>query len=684
MIKFLSPAFLYALLLVAIPIIVHLFNFRRFKKVTFTNVRFLKELKQETTSKSKLKHLLVLSARILAVTFLVFAFARPIIPAAKQSNERISGAVSVYIDNSFSMDAIRQDGTLLEVARRKAREIAAAYPPTTRFQILTADFDPVHQRMLSKEEFLDMTDQVKISGNTRNLKEILGRQQEALNRIQPDGGIHYIISDFQANMNSGSFSADTGKEIIFIPLNASAFSNIYIDSCWLSSPAIQINQPAELFIRVVNNGSDNAENIPVKVVVDGQVRGVATVSPEAGQNVVTSVNFTISQQGWHKGEVTITDHPVTFDDVYNFSFELKEAVNVIALNGHSSSPYLQALFGSNSFVKFSNSNYTQVDYSSLTNNELLILNELPQITSGLSDELKKYLQNGGHVLVFPDSAADITSYNLFFTSVNADLFSGINSNTDKVTKLDKNHELFSDVFQQNEKKEGAIDYPVALKHFDVAGNNSSNRQVLMQLQGNAPFLSQYNVGKGSLYIYTVPLTPGFSNLARHAVFVPALYKIALLSLKGHDLAFTIGRDVSLTLKGNSNISEGKLRIINQSSNAEMIPSSRVTSSGLDISFGNIIKESGHYALNGDGKLLSVLSFNYSRAESDMRLLNPEQIELLMKDNQISNFRSIDTSLPDLTNKLKQLTEGVSLWKYCILFVLLFLLAETLLLRLWKT
>src|SRR5215204_2104474 len=121
MIQFLSPTLLYALLLIAIPIIIHLFNFRRFKKVFFTNVRFLKELKQETTSKSKLKHLLVLAARILAVAFLVFAFARPIIPSGQKKQNGSTDAVSVYVDNSFTMQAIRTDGTLLEVACRKAK-----------------------------------------------------------------------------------------------------------------------------------------------------------------------------------------------------------------------------------------------------------------------------------------------------------------------------------------------------------------------------------------------------------------------------------------------------------------------------------------------------------------------------------------------------------------------------------
>src|SRR3954466_8318477 len=84
---FIYPGFLFALFTLSIPVIVHLFNFRRFKKIYFTNVRFLREIKQDTQSKSRLRHLLILISRILAVTFLVLAFAQPYIPVSSKQIE---------------------------------------------------------------------------------------------------------------------------------------------------------------------------------------------------------------------------------------------------------------------------------------------------------------------------------------------------------------------------------------------------------------------------------------------------------------------------------------------------------------------------------------------------------------------------------------------------------------------
>ena len=166
--QFLYPSFLFALAALAIPIILHLFYFRRFKKVYFTNVRFLKEVKEETSARSKLRNLLVLLMRLLAITFLVLAFAQPFIP---QDVEVKKGekAVSIFVDNSFSMSALSQDVPLLDKAKQRAREIVQAYAVDDRFQILTNDFEGRHQRLVSKEDALGLIDEIE---KTPGVKEL--------------------------------------------------------------------------------------------------------------------------------------------------------------------------------------------------------------------------------------------------------------------------------------------------------------------------------------------------------------------------------------------------------------------------------------------------------------------------------------------------------------------------------
>lgn len=171
--NFLYPGFLFALFAVAIPIIIHLFNFRKFKKVYFSNVAFLKEIKEQNSSREKLKNLLILCCRILAIVFLVFAFARPFLPSASKIDQNKGNSVSIYIDNSYSMDAVNKEGSLLDEAKRKAKEVIKAFQINDRFQVLTNDFEGKHQRLVNADEALQAIDEIKISSASRKLQQVL-------------------------------------------------------------------------------------------------------------------------------------------------------------------------------------------------------------------------------------------------------------------------------------------------------------------------------------------------------------------------------------------------------------------------------------------------------------------------------------------------------------------------------
>jgi len=138
--QFLYPTFLWALGALAIPVIIHLFHFRRFKKVYFTNVHLLKELKEETSTRSRLKSLLILLARCAALAMLIFAFAQPLIKSGEAVDER-NNAVEIFIDNSWSMQARDAEVPLLTLVKDRAREIVSSYDESDRYLILTHDLE---------------------------------------------------------------------------------------------------------------------------------------------------------------------------------------------------------------------------------------------------------------------------------------------------------------------------------------------------------------------------------------------------------------------------------------------------------------------------------------------------------------------------------------------------------------
>jgi len=196
--EFLNPSFLFAFAALAIPVLIHLFNLRRYRKEYFTNVRFLSNIQLETRKRSRLKQLLILASRLLAVACLVLAFSQPFIPSHLQNNRK-SGyrAVSIYIDNSFSMDATGTEGKLLDIARKRASDIVSAYKSSDIFQLVTNDFEGKHLPFLSREEFLALLREVKITHNSVSLHEIIRRQNDIFAKQIEANRIQYLVSDFQ-------------------------------------------------------------------------------------------------------------------------------------------------------------------------------------------------------------------------------------------------------------------------------------------------------------------------------------------------------------------------------------------------------------------------------------------------------------------------------------------------------
>ena len=179
--QFLYPGFLYALATLLIPILIHLFYFRRFKTVYFSNVRFLSQLREEKQTRSRLKHWLTLITRLLILASLVFAFAQPYFPGSASGKPQSGkNAVSIYIDNSFSMRSVGEEGDLIQAGKEKAREISEAYREADVFQLLTNDFQVSNQAFVQRSDLLPKIDRVKASPAFRELQLIVDRQTALL------------------------------------------------------------------------------------------------------------------------------------------------------------------------------------------------------------------------------------------------------------------------------------------------------------------------------------------------------------------------------------------------------------------------------------------------------------------------------------------------------------------------
>lgn len=687
--QFIHPLFLIAMSAMAIPILIHLFNFRKYKRVYFTNVRLLQEIQQETKKQSRLRQWLILLARLLAIASLVIAFAQPYIPASKQQKKITDQQnVSIYVDNSFSMEAVSTEGKLLDVGKNKALEIMSAYAPSDLFQLLTNDFEGKHQRFVSPEELRRMIDEVQVSPNTKSIPEIINRQNDML----PAGGMvnydAYIISDFQVTTAQIlAAKPDTNINWFLTPLTAEKRNNLFIDSVYFLSPVHQPGQPVMLRVRIQNASGESLEKIPVKLTINSVQKALASIDMQPNATTDITLSYTENSSGIQYGLVEIVDYPIVHDDKFYFAYPVLPVIPVMAINEKEDNKYLNALFHNDSLVRFTNSAVKQLDYNKLFLNSLVVLNSPGEISSGLAQEINRYVRSGGNLVVFPPLDGKVDSYNTLLALFNLNGYASLDTARQRMATINVESELYNEVFEKNSSGRVVlpenIDLPMVFKYFSYKQENRSQAEVLCKLQNNQPFLITTPIDKGQVYIFCTPLDDTWSIFPRHMIFVPTMYKIALLSNPMPPLSYVAGESATVEIPADSLIETNVYKIKKRDSDFEVIPAVKKIGTKISLVTYDQIREAGFYEVSAGINPIAGITFNYNRKESDLTCLTWAQLEEHIQRLPVRNIRIIKEKKSSIAREIHQIKQGTPLWKLFIILALLFLAMEILLIRLLK-
>jgi hypothetical protein len=642
---FINPLFLYALFAIAIPIAVHLFNFQRFKIFYFSDTRFIKNLKQRTQRQSQLKKLIILSLRIIAIIAIVFAFARPYIPLEKNKGQS-KGIyhIVLYVDNSFSMEGISRRGTLLDEAKEKAKSISQAYSEEDRFMLITNDFSAKHQQFFSKEEIKKEIDAIQISAVSRPLDLVMNYALLHLSRQQTANQKVYIISDFQQSMsNFANIPKDENTYTYLIPLKANTINNVYIDTAWFETPIFQVEQANTLRLILKNSSKNEVEKLPVKLFVNNKQKAVASADIKANGTTEVKMNFTVFEKGLQHAHIEILDYPINFDDKLYFTFYIDDTYSVLSIYGEKENTFLNALFQNDSSINYHTINEHNIDYATLKNQDLIILDQVKEQSSGFISAIEDYVRQGGNLLIIPSINKDIAMSNIL-------------------------NQRLNNVFYYYVLSKGIF----------------HNKQTLIRLENNHDFLCVYPIEKGNVYLLATPLDNAYSEFQKHALFVPTIYNMAILANIQEKPYYTIGENFRIPLNKIEIQADNIIEITHPTTNFSFIPEIRNQMSGLSIFVHDQIKEANNYLIKDKENIIGGLSFNYNRKESEMVFYNKSNLEEHIKDNELTNYTVLNLQNKSTNAIISEIeTTGTRLWQYFILLALAALLSEVLLLRLWK-
>ncbi len=680
--SFLFPSFLFALSAISVPIIIHLFNFRRYKKVHFSNVSFLQALQLETRKRSRIRQWLILAARILTIACLAIAFAQPFIPG-KNMDGRVKGekSISIFIDNSKSMEAQGNDGQLSTMAIEMAREIINASASTDKIQILTQDFEGRHQLFYTKEEALQLLDEIKLTSSTHMLSEIVQRQQDLLAKAGTPVKNAYIISDFQkSSVNLEDIKEDSGSYFQLLTLTPNNNANLFIDSCWLLSPELAMNAPINMTVKITNKSKLDLKDQVLRYEINGDSKLQIPFSVGANTSVEVPLSFVIRKAGYQWGRIFIDDSEIHFDDDFFFSMYLPEQLNILHIKGAGCTGYIDKLFTGDDYFKQTNVLAGQVDFSGLSAYNFVVLDELNEISGGLSAELKKFTEKGGSVFVIPGAGINTTSYNSFFNSCGVNGYGGIDTTNTKLARIDKDQPYFRDVFESIPEN---MDVPMIKSLYTIQRGAGGNDDVILMTASGQRFFVKNKTGIGSVYQLCVPLQESYSNFAKNILFVPVVIKAALQSIRSGELYYTISKNTYAELNVTAIDEDRVLKISSLDDKTEFIPEQKTISNTTFLYFNNQVKTAGPYKVVKGEEQVGQLAFNYSRVESDPETMTGEALQSRIQELGLKNIGLMKANKDLIKKQITEMDQGIRLWKLFIILALGFIACEILLARFMK-
>ena len=655
---------LWGLLALAIPIIIHLFNFRRHKVVYFSNTATLKTIEQENAKTKKLKYIIALIMRMLFVAALVFAFAYPYNPDQKLKTDDADNLVAVYIDNSMSMQSQSSEISLIEDARASARKIVSNISPSQRFVLLTNSRQPDNEYPMNQDEMLMSIDAMQTEASPMSFNNLYENLQMIMKRNGFKSASLFIYSDFQDNMmNLDGIVADSAIQIVAMPLKSDYQQNIYIDTVWLSSPILQKGLANEVNVRVVNESGKEIKGLPVNFEIDGKAVAFNTIDvPANGRNEV-AMQFVLNDNGM--GIASINDFPITFDDEYYFTLNVRPIIKIVELSTDNVVSAIQTLFANDSLFNYTRIDPRRIDQQYLSDCQLIIVNGDDIVNETMMQSVLDLAKDGCSVVLLPSEDPE--------SSESAD-------DTLSISMIASSHPFFDDIFV---KIPDNADMPKVFKHVKIDKKRFSNSLSLISLQNGTSFFTLSKVGAGYVFGFASKFDKNWTNFTENSLFVPIMYKIAMLGGKVNRLSYTIGVDKELTINDLTAFSEGDIRIRDLENTFEMIPMVELRNNRALIRLYDELPGAGFYTIDHGDEVLATTAWNDSRLESNMKFWDREDVDKLLKDNGLNVLAVMKADDMRSNDVMEMMVRRSMLWKSFIIIALAALLIEILVLRFWK-
>lgn len=578
---FLNPLVLFGLAAAAIPILIHLLNLRKLKKVEFSSLRFLKEMQKTRMRRVRIRQWILLLLRTLLIISLVLAFARPALRGG------LAGVIGtharttsvVLLDDSPSM-AVRTDhGVMFTRAREAAARAAGLLQEGDEMYILRLSEtghpeNPAPAR--TRDEAVALLAPASVTAVTVPYRDAFAVAARLLGESRNFNKELYLFSDLQKTQFAAAEPPDTAdlfdnsiRVFLAAPLTP-AQDNAGIADCAVLSRILSPGRPVLLRALLRNAGSTPVRNGLLSVYLDGTRVLQQSVDIPAGGSAAPTLSVTPKRRGIIRGSIQIEDDALEADNRRSFVLDVPGTIRLLVVGSSEAETRLATL----AFTLGTDSSATALNVRTVTVAQLssvdvnrfdaVVLCGMPPLPAAESARLAQFVKGGGGMLVFPGDGMDLAaSHDRLFSALeippavppvqhgSPDAGGETGGGYLTFRSVDVAHPIFAGLFDESTRQHPGrppVESPRVFRSLPL--RTGSRGQAIISLSDGTPFLVEYPAGSGRVLILAVEAGMTWSDFPVKGVFIPLLHRSAAYLAARHDQveAYPAGRQPAWNLR----------------------------------------------------------------------------------------------------------------------------------------
>lgn len=684
--SFLNQALLFGAGAVAIPIIIHLLNRRRFRKVPWAAMRFLQVSVEQNQRRMKLEDLILLVLRCAMVALLAFALARPLL----QGVDGVPGskiASVIIIDNSGSMGAANGDGTRLDQAREAALAVVDRLPNGSAVAIATPfqPDEPSVDRELVEKRIRDVRQTSRHADLLRALEhaaEVLDGQSAAEKEI-------YLVTDTHAEEWSSFVALEerirelsAGVAINLIQVGTPIPQNLGVSRLDSDRALPSLDQPLRMDVEVTNYGDSAAYGVPLQLLIDGQPEGEPWVFEEIapGERKSASLYARLPSAGAHRVSVRLPADSVPVDDERTVVLEARDHVGVLLVDGDPGEAPAQAetFFLRHALVPVSGEErerypvraevISPFDLSEVTlaDYDLIVFANVAEFAFEVAAELQRFVVEGGGLAILPGANVRTEFYNTVLHTEHGLLPAKLIEDDTEASWRMEPSEFNPLGLERDVLSEARVQRRYQL---ELSGKGSAQR-VAMRYQDGAPALLESDQGLGKVFLFTSTADLAWNNLAIQPGFVPFINRLlgAVVQNRAGQVNLAAGQPLHQRVDPALAGREATVAEVDDPQSLGRLTTIETEEDATILAFAETDR-AGAYQVTIEGEATPVLFATQAhRRESTVDLLRAEQLSRLDDSLEVIPWRGEGTSL-------QVVRQGSELWLPLLLGVLALAVVE---------